>query len=114
MEKFQNILRVPNSDLPEGICSTAHQINLPTFLEQKFLNRNLQKFKDICLSSASEYSSWESKNGAVQMFFLTPTTNMFLAMLREYIFYNVEWDEIRKMSELFWTKLYCKMSENFS
>ena len=31
---------------------------------------------------------------------------MFLAVLQEYIFYNVEWAEIRKMSGIFWAKLY--------
>ena len=35
-----------------------------------------------------------------------------LAMLQEYIyFYNVEWFEICKMSEVFGAKLYCKMSD---
>ena len=29
--------------------------------------------------------------------FLTPTIKMFLAVLREYIFYNVECVEVRKM-----------------
>ena len=33
--------------------------------------------------------------------FLTPTRNMFLAVLQEYIFYNVVWVEVRKMSDLF-------------
>ena len=41
-----------------------------------------------------------SRNGAVQMFFLTPTKNMFLAVLQEYMFY-VERVEVRKMSETF-------------
>ena len=54
-------------------------------------------------------SSWASRNGAVQMFFLTPTRNMFLAVLGEYIFYNVELVYAHKMSEVFQAKLYCKM-----
>ena len=56
-------------------------------------------------------------------FFLAPTRNMLagkfvkrvrsLAVLREYIFYKVEWVEIRKMSKVFWAKIYCKMSDLF-
>ena len=53
----------------------------------------------------------------------TPTTNMFggkfvkwvkfLAALLECIFYNVEEAEIHKMSEVFWAKLYCRISDLF-
>ena len=52
---------------------------------------------------------------AVQMFFLTPSKNMFagkfvkwvrlLHALRDYIFYSVEWVEVRKMSEAFEERL---------
>ena len=35
------------------------------------------------------------------MFFLTPTRNMILAVLQEYIFDNVEYVEVRKMIEVF-------------
>ena len=45
------------------------------------------------------------------MFFLTPTANLFLTALREYIFYNVECVEVRKMSKLSSAKLYCKMDD---
>ena len=48
--------------------------------------RNIQTFAFQVLQ---ERSTWASKNRAVQMLFLTPTKNMFLAVLREYIFYNV-------------------------
>ena len=58
------------------------------------------------------------------MFFLTPNRNnmfagkfvkseKFLAVLLEHIIFNVKWVEIRKMSEIFWMKLYCKMSDIF-
>ena len=70
-----------------------------------------------------ECSSWASRNGVVQMFFLTPNRSMFagkflkperlLAVLRKHIFFNVKWVEICKMSEVFWGKLYCKMSDLF-
>ena len=37
----------------------------------------------------------------------------FLAVLREHIFFNVEWIDFGKMTEVFWVKLYCKISELF-
>ena len=58
-----------------------------------------------------------------QSLYLTPTRNMLagklvkwlrpLPVLREYIFYNVEWVEVRKISKGFWAKLYCKMIDIF-
>ena len=39
--------------------------------------------------------------------------NKALAVLQENIFYNDEWVEALKMSEVFWAKLYCKMSDLF-
>ena len=56
-------------------------------------------------------------------FFLIPTRNLFarkfvkwvrlLAVLPEYIFYNVDSVEVRKISEVFWAKRYCKISGLF-
>ena len=50
------------------------------------------------------------------MFFMTPARNMFagklvkwvkfFAVLREFIFYNFEWVEVHKMSEIFWAKIF--------
>ena len=57
------------------------------------------------------YFFFLSRNGAVQFFFLTPTRNMFLAVLWEYIFYTFEWFEVFKMSDVFWAKLYCRMND---
>ena len=37
-----------------------------------------------------ECSSWASRNDVVQMLFLTPIRNMFLAVLWEFIFYYVK------------------------
>ena len=37
----------------------------------------------------------------------------FLTVLREHIIFNVKWVDIRKTSEVFWSKLYCKMSDIF-
>ena len=41
------------------------------------------------------------------------TSERVLAVLREQIVVNVKLVEIRKMSEVFWAKLYCKMSDLF-
>ena len=70
--------------------------------------RNIQTFSFQVLR---ECSSWAYKNGAMQMFFLTSTRNVFagkfvkwvrfLVALQEYNFYNVEWVEVRKMIEFF-------------
>ena len=58
------------------------------------------------------------------MFSLTRSRNMsagkslklerFLAVLREHIICNVKWVEVRKMSNVFWAKLYCKISGLFA
>ena len=37
-----------------------------------------------------------------------------LAVLREHIIFDVKWAEFRKMSEVFWAKLYCKISDILS
>ena len=62
------------------------------FLEQKFSNEDLQTFafQTFVFQVLQECNSWASRNGAVQMFFLTPTRNMFFALFREYIFYSTE------------------------
>ena len=80
--------------------------------------RNIQTF---AFKVFQECSSWASRDGALQMFFLTPIRNMLaekflkskrvLAVLREHIIFNVKWVEVRKLSEAFWAKVYCKMSD---
>ena len=70
--------------------------------------RNIQTFAFKVLK---ECSSWASRNGAVQMLFLTPNRNMFaekfvklekfLVVLWEHIIFNVRLTEVRKMSEVF-------------
>ena len=55
---------------------------------QTVIYRNIQTFAFKVLQ---ECNYWASRNSVVQMFFfLTPTRNMFLTVLQEYIFYNVE------------------------
>ena len=77
---------------------------------QTEIYRNIQTFS---FQELQKRSSWASRNSTVQILFLAPTRNMFLAVFRKYIFHNVEWFEVRKMSEVFWVKLYCKMSDLF-
>ena len=70
-----------------------------------------------------ECSSSMSRNDAMQIIFLTPNRNMFagkfvkwgrlLIELREHIVFNVNWVEVRKMSEVFRAKRYFKMSDLF-
>ena len=50
----------------------------------------------FALKVLQECSSWASRNGPVQMFFITPNRNIFagefekfLAVLREHIIFNV-------------------------
>ena len=86
----------------------------------KEIYRNIQRFAFKVLQ---ECSSWASRNGAVQISFLTPNRNMFigkfvklerfLAVLREHIIFNVKWVVVRKMSQIFRAKLYCKMCSLF-
>ena len=57
------------------------------------------------------------------MFFLTPNRNMsagkfvnwksFLAVLWEHIIFNFQRADIRKIREVFWAKMYCKMGDLF-
>ena len=76
---------------------------LPRYTEQPFAFKVIQE----CIS-------WASRKGAVQIFFLKLSKNMFagkfvksegfLAMLREPIIFNIKWVEVRKMSEVFLSK----------
>ena len=102
--------------------STPHT-NLATSLKQNFLREICRNIQTFAFKVLQESSSWASGNGAVQMFFLTPNRNMFagkfvnwesfLAVFWEHIIFNFKRVEIRKMSEVFWVKLYCKMSDLF-
>ena len=57
-----------------------------------------------------EYTSWTSRNGAMQIIFLAPNRNMFAGKFvkwerlfiefREHIGFSVNWVEVRKISEV--------------
>ena len=79
--------------------------------------RNIQTFAFKVLQ---ESSSWVSGNGAVQSFFSDTKQKhvcwkicklSFLAVFWEHIILKFQRAEIRKKSQVFWTKLYCKMSD---
>ena len=74
--------------------------NILHLWNKKFHAEIYRSIKIFAFQGLPECSSWASWNGAVQKFFLTPTRNMFLAVLREYIFYKVEWVKVCKMGEL--------------
>ena len=86
-------------------------------LEQVFSNRSLQKYTDIWFSSASKCFSnavlTRLEKVQCKCFFWHQPEICFSAMLQEYICYNVEWVEVLKISQVFWAKLYCKMSYLF-
>ena len=68
------------------IIQPPTKYKLSASLEQKSSNRDLQEYTNICFQVLQECSPWASRNGAVQMLFLTPTRNirnMFLVVLRE-------------------------------
>ena len=103
-------------------ASPSHQIRL-RLSNKNFLREIYRNIQTFAFKELQECSSWASRNDAVQMFFRTPNRNMlagkfgkwkrFLEMFPEYIIFNVKWVEVRTMSELFWAKLCCKMTDLF-
>ena len=97
--------------------STTDWLKRFLFLEQKFLNGDLQEYTNICFPSAlplgmRTYSSWMSAD----VFSDTNQKHVFACccVWQECIFYNVELFEVYKMSEVFWAKKYCKMRDIFA
>ena len=88
------------------------------FLRKIYINIQTFAFKVL-----QECSSWVSGRDAVQMFFLITNRKLFagkfvkceklLVVYWQIIIFNVKWVEVRKMSEVFWAKLYFKMSDLF-
>ena len=127
---MHNILWGPNSYPP----SENHSVTQPPDKVLLLLwNKNIEIYRNIqtlAVKVLQECSSWASRNGTapfLQMFFLTPNRNMFagkfikwerfLAMLLEHIMFDVIEVEVEvevdKMNEVFWARLYCKMSDIF-
>ena len=88
---------------------------------------SLRWYKEIyrhLLSKCFKNTVKVSRNGAVQIFFLTQDkkrevcwkfikSERLLAVFREHIIFNVKWVKVCKMSEFFLAKLYCKMCNIF-
>ena len=82
---------------------------------QNFITKIYRNMQVFAFKVIQECSSWESRKGVVQLFFLASKQKMlarkfvkgdrFLAVLREHVILNVEWVEICKMSEFFWVKI---------
>ena len=82
---------------------------------QNFITKIYRNMQAFAFKVVQECSSWESRKGVVQLFFLASKQKMlarkfvkgdrFLAVLREHVILNVEWVEICKMSEFFWVKI---------
>ena len=82
---------------------------------QNFITKIYRNMQAFAFKVIQECSSWESRKGVVQLFFLASKQKMlarkfvkgdrFLAVLREHVILNVEWVEICKMSEFFWVKI---------
>ena len=92
-----------------------------------FLRRDTEIYRHLtskCFKNCC--SSWESRNKTapfLQLFFLKPNKNVFagkfvkskrvLARLWEHVIFNIIEVEVHHMNEVFWAKLYCKMSDLF-
>ena len=78
--KVKNFTR-PTSRLKDIIQSrslpTPTRSKLPTSLEPNFLTEIYRNIQAFVFHVLREYISWASRNGEVQMFFLTPTRIMF-------------------------------------
>ena len=105
----------PTHPSPDKILLRLWNKNVNTEIYKNIQTFNFKVFQ--------ECGFWASGNDPVQMLFLMPNRNMFagkfvkskrvLAVLREQFVVNVKLVEIREMSEVFWEKLYCKMSDFF-
>ena len=86
------------------------------FLTELYRNTQTSTFKVL-----EECSSWTSRNEAVEMFFLTPNTNTVsgefvksqVSCVAGDIIFNVKWVDVCKIGEVYWEKLYCKISDLF-
>ena len=90
---------------------------------KNFITETYRKMQALTFKVFQECGSWASRNDAVQILFLTPNRNMLagkfvewdrvLFVLLEQLVVNVKLVKVSKMSEVFWAKLYCKMSDPF-
>ena len=118
-------------------CKTLHEVQTASHLKEviqsppnlhpsdktllrlwnkNFLTEIYRNIKTFAIKVLQECGSWESRNGAVQIFFLTPKRNMcapkiakserFSAVLLEHINFNVKCVEVRLKRVIFFTSFF--------
>ena len=110
------------SRLKEVIQQIKPDKSLLLLWNKNFLREIYRNIQIIAFKVLRECISWGSRNDAAPIFF-SDTNQMiaerfvnwerFLSVLRKHIGFNVEWVQVRKMSEVFWMKLYWKISDFF-
>ena len=108
--------------LKEVIQQIKPDKSLLLLWNKNFLREIYRNIQIIVFKVLRECISWASRNDAAPIFF-SDTNQMiaerfvnwerFLSVLRKHIGFNVEWVQVRKMSEVFWMKLYWKISDFF-
>ena len=97
--------------LGKSLCVTPNDPPLDKVLLQEiyrhFLSNISLSVKKWC--SANVFSNIKQKHVCWKNF----KSERLLAVLQERVILNAKWIEVRKMSEVFWAKLYCKMSDLF-
>ena len=91
---LKEIIQLPPTTQPPPYKILLHLWN------KSFLKEIYSIIQTFAFKVLHECNSWASRNGAVQIFFLTPNKNMlagkfvkserFLAVLREHIIFNVK------------------------
>ena len=121
MKKFKTFYKTQKASRLKEIIQSPPDKSFLRLWNKNILTeiyRNIQLFAFQALRKSSSWTSiWRSAN----VFFDTTQKHVrwkickvsFLAVFRENIFCNVERVEVRKMSEVFWAKLCCKMSDRF-
>ena len=93
--------------------------------DKHFLTKICRNIQIFFFKELQERSSLGCQEMAeCKCFFLTHQRNMFagnfvkwegfLVVFQEHLIFNVKWIELHKMSEVFWAKLYCKVTLNDS
>ena len=97
--------------LGKSFCVTPNDPPLDKVLLREiyrhFLSNISLSVKKWC--SANVFSNIKQKHVCWKNF----KSERLLAVLQERVILNAKWIEVRKMSEVFWAKLYCKMSDLF-
>ena len=126
VRNFARILSLKSKLSGKFQCFNTIDGNIET-LKTRYEVQTASCVKEIILHSIppvlQECSSCTSRNGAMQIIFLTPNRNVFAGKFikwdrlsiefRDHIVFNVNYVEVRKMSEVFRAKQYCKTSYLF-